>query len=140
MQLFREISLGSSTLIVIGNIIGVGIFTTSGLVARDLGESRWLIGVWLLGGALALMGALCYSALVRETPRAGGEYAFLYPAFGPLIAFYAGWASLLIGFSATIAAGSIGLVADAGPLRPFSTSGELASKATSVVVLPPRRC
>ena len=135
MQLFREISLGSSTLIVIGNIIGVGIFTTSGLVARDLGESRWLIGVWLLGGALALMGALCYSALVRETPRAGGEYAFLYPAFGPLIAFYAGWASLLIGFSAPIAAGSIGLVAYAGPLLPFSTSGELASKATSVVVL-----
>ena len=135
MQLFREISLGSSTLIVIGNIIGVGIFTTSGLVAGDLGESRWLMGVWLLGGALALMGALCYSALVRETPRAGGEYAFLYPAFGPLIAFYAGWASLLIGFSAPIAAGSIGLVAYAGPLLPFSTSGELASKATSVVVL-----
>ncbi len=135
MQLFREISLGSSTLIVIGNIIGVGIFTTSGLVAGELGESRWLIGVWLVGGVLALMGALCYSTLARETPRAGGEYAFLYPAFGPLIAFYAGWASLLIGFSAPIAAGSIGLVAYAGPLLPFSTSGELASKATSVVVL-----
>ncbi len=135
MQLFREISLGSSTLIVIGNIIGVGIFTTSGLVAAELGESRWLIGVWLLGGALALIGALCYSALARETPRAGGEYAFLYPAFGPLIAFYAGWASLLIGFSAPIAAGSIGLAAYASPLLPFSTSGELASKTTSVVVL-----
>ena len=135
MQLFREISLGSSVLIVIGNIIGVGIFTTSGLIAGELGESRWLIGVWLVGGALALMGALCYSALARETPRAGGEYAFLYPAFGPLIAFYAGWASLLIGFSAPIAAGSIALVAYAGPLLPFSTSGDFASKTTSVVLL-----
>ena len=51
MQLFREISLGSSTLIVIGNIIGVGIFTTSGLIAGELGESGWLLGVWLLGAA-----------------------------------------------------------------------------------------
>ena len=135
MQLFREISLSSSVLIVIGNIIGVGIFTTSGLIAAELGESRWLIGVWLLGGTLALMGALCYSALARETPRAGGEYAFLYPAFGPLIAFYAGWASLLIGFSAPIAAGSIGLAAYARPLLPFSASGEFASKATSIIVL-----
>ena len=90
MQLFREISLGSSTLIVVGNIIGVGIFTTSGLIAGELGASRWLIGVWLLGGALALLGALCYSTLARKTPRAGGEYAFLYPAFGPLIAFLRG--------------------------------------------------
>ena len=135
MQLFREISLSSSTLIVIGNIIGVGIFTTSGLIAGELGASRWLIGVWLLGGALALLGALCYSTLARKTPRAGGEYAFLYPAFGPLIAFYAGWASLFIGFSAPIAAGSIGLAAYAGPLLPFSTSGEFASKTTSVIVL-----
>ena len=135
MQLFREISLGSSALIVIGNIIGVGIFTTSGLIAGELGESGWLIGVWLLGGTLALMGALCYSVLARDTPRAGGEYAFLYPTFGPLIAFYSGWASLLIGFSAPIAAGSIGLAAYLGPLLPFSTSGDFASKATAVFVL-----
>ena len=135
MQLFREISLGSSLLIVIGNIIGVGIFTTSGLIAGELGESRWVIGVWLVGGGLALVGALCYSVLARETPRAGGEYAFLYPAFGPLIAFYSGWASLLIGFSAPIAAGAIGLAAYAGPLLPFSTSGDFASKATPAFVV-----
>ncbi len=135
MQLFREISLGSSTLIVIGNIIGVGIFTTSGLIAGELGESRWLIGVWLAGGVLALMGALCYSVLARQTPRAGGEYAFLYPAFGPLVAFYSGWASLLIGFSAPIAAGSIGLAVYLRPLLPFFIEGDFALKMTSVVVL-----
>ncbi len=136
MQLFREISLGSSILIVIGNIIGVGIFTTSGLVAGELGESGWLIGVWVVGGALALIGALCYSVLARQTPKAGGEYAFLYPTFGPLVAFYSGWASLLIGFSAPISAASIGLAAYCDPLLPFSTmSSDLALKAVAVSVL-----
>lgn len=136
MQLFREISLGSSILIVIGNTIGVGIFTTSGLVAGELGKSGWLIGVWVVGGALALIGALCYSILARQTPKAGGEYAFLYPAFGPLAAFYSGWASLLIGFSAPISAACIGLAAYCDPLLPFSTmSSALALKAVSVSVL-----
>lgn len=109
MRLFREISLASSTFLVIGNIVGVGIFTTSGLIAAQLGSTVWLVGVWVLGGALALIGACCYALLARQNPRAGGEYAFLYPAFGPLPAFLSGWASLLIGFSAPIAASALGL-------------------------------
>ena len=75
MQLFREVGLLAATLLVIGNIIGIGIFTTSGLIAAEVGNSPWLLGVWLVGGMLALIGAICYSVLAVRTPQAGGEYA-----------------------------------------------------------------
>lgn len=94
MQLFREVGLLAATLLVIGNIIGIGIFTTSGLIAAEVGNSPWLLGVWLVGGMLALIEAICYSLLAVRIPRSGGEYAFLFPSYGPLTAFLSGWASL----------------------------------------------
>ncbi len=118
MQLFREIGLLPATFLVIGNIIGIGIFSTSGLIAAELGSSPWLLGVWILGGFLALIGATCYSLLSIRIPQAGGEYAFLYPSYGPIAAFLAGWASLLIGFTAPIAAAALGLAAYVSPFLP----------------------
>ena len=118
MQLFREVGLLSATFLVIGNIIGIGIFTTTGLIAAEIGNSPWLLGVWILGGFLALIGATCYSLLSSRIPQAGGEYAFLYPSYGPFAAFLAGWASLLIGFSAPIAAYALALVAYLSPFLP----------------------
>jgi APA family basic amino acid/polyamine antiporter len=109
MGLYREIGLASATFLVVGNIVGIGIFTTSGLIADGLGATPWLIGVWLVGGILALIGASCYASLGTMFPRAGGEYAFLKPAFGPLPSFLSGWSSLLIGFTAPIAASALGL-------------------------------
>jgi len=109
MPLYRELGLASSTFLVIGNIIGIGIFTTSGLIAEGLSNSTWLIGVWTLGGFLALTGAICYGRLGILFPHAGGEYAFLRPSYGPLPAFLSGWASLFIGFTAPIAASALGL-------------------------------
>ena len=111
MALHREIGLASATFLVIGNVIGVGIFVTSGHIAEQIGASGWLIGVWLLGGALALIGALCYAKLGILFPKAGGEYAFLRPSYGPFAAFLSGWASLFIGFTAPIAASALGLAA-----------------------------
>ena len=118
MRLFREIGLPSSIFLVVGNIIGIGIFTTSGLIALETGSSPWLMGVWIIGGILALSGAVCYSLLSVHHPQAGGEFAFLYPTYGPLVAFVAGWASLLMGFSAPIAASALGLAAYLNPLIP----------------------
>jgi len=118
MQLFREIGLLPATFLVIGNIIGIGIFSTSGLIAAELGSSPWLLGVWILGGFLALIGATCYSLLSIRIPQAGGEYAFLYPSYGPFAAFLSGWASLLIGFTAPIAAAALGLAAYVSPFLP----------------------
>ena len=57
MQLFREIGLLSATLLVVGNIIGIGIFTTTGLIAAEIGNSPWLLGGWILAGCLARIGA-----------------------------------------------------------------------------------
>ena len=109
MGLYREVGLASATFLVVGNIIGIGIFTTSGGIARELSASPWLIGVWILGGVLALIGAICYARLGVQFPHAGGEYAFLRPTYGPLAAFLSGWASLLIGFTAPIAASALGM-------------------------------
>lgn len=109
MRLSRELGLAASTFLVIGNIIGIGIYTTSGLIADGLGKSTWLIGVWVLGGLLAMLGAICYGRLGIQFPRAGGEYAFLRPSYGPFPAFLSGWASLFIGFTAPIAASALGL-------------------------------
>ena len=108
MPLYREMGPIASTFLVIGNIVGIGIFTTSGLIAGRLGASPWLIGIWILGGLLALVGALCYSKLGVLYPHAGGEYAFLRPTFGPMAAFLSGWSSLFIGFTAPIAASALG--------------------------------
>lgn len=99
-----------ATSVVISNVIGVGIFTTSGFLARDLGDPRLLLGTWILGGVMALAGALCFAELGAIFPRAGGEYAYLREAYGPLPSFLTGWSSLFAGFSAPIAAASVGFV------------------------------
>lgn len=122
MRLFREVGLLPAAALVIGNIIGIGIYTTSGLIARELGPSPWLMGVWVFGGALALVGALCYARLGSLMPTSGGEYAFLLPFYGPLVAFLSGWASLLIGFSAPIAASALALVHYLDPILPVELS------------------
>ena len=134
-QLFREVGLLSSTFLVVGNIVGIGIFTTSGLIAQELGNSFWLLGTWVLGGLLALIGAICYSHLGTRFPQAGGEFAFLYPSYGPLPAFLSGWASLFIGFSAPIAASSLGLAYHLIPFLPESLSGIPLSCVAAVALL-----
>ena len=136
MKLFREIGLTSSVFLVIGNTVGIGIFTTSGLIAEELGSSVWLIAVWVLGGVLALIGAVCYSVLSVRIPKAGGEYAFLYPYYGRLPAFLSGWTSLLIGFSAPIAASALGLVHYLRPFIPVEVSGQPETlKGVAMLVL-----
>jgi APA family basic amino acid/polyamine antiporter len=104
----RSMGLALATSVVISNIIGVGIFTTSGLLARDLCDPLLLLGSWVLGGILALLGAFCYAELGTQFPRSGGEYVFLREAYGPLPSFLSGWASLFAGFSAPIAAAAVG--------------------------------
>ena len=102
-------SLGyfSLTNIVVGDMIGAGIFTTSGLLLAQLHDPGLLLILWVLGGVIALCGALSYSELGARFPRAGGEYAFLSELFSPLAGFLSGWVSFFVGFSAPVAASSL---------------------------------
>jgi len=89
-------------------MIGAGIFTTSGLLMTDLKSPWLLISLWIVGGIIALAGALCYGELGAAMPRAGGEYTFLSALYSPLLGFLSGWVSFVVGFSAPIAASAIG--------------------------------
>ena len=104
----RKLGLFPLTNIVIANMIGAGIFTTSGLLMSDLGNPVLMIVLWIAGGVIALCGALCYGELGAAIPQAGGEYAFLSRLYHPLLGFLSGWVSFIVGFSAPIAASSIG--------------------------------
>ena len=103
----REIGLFPATILVIANMMGTGIFTTSGFIMTELGSPRVLLLCWLCGGLFALCGALCYGELGARFPKAGGEYVFLRESFGKPMGFLSGWISLIVGFSAPIAAASI---------------------------------
>jgi APA family basic amino acid/polyamine antiporter len=104
----RKLGLFPLTNIVIANMVGAGIFTTSGLLMKDLHHAGVMLGLWVVGGLIALCGALSYGELGAAIPHAGGEYAFLSRLFHPVLGFLAGWVSFFVGFSAPIAASAIG--------------------------------
>src|SRR5690606_29195768 len=92
---------------VVASMVGTGIFTTTGYVVAELGHPLWVLAIWLAGGVLALCGANVYGELGAMMPRAGGEYIYLTRALHPAVGFLSGWVSLLVGFSAPIAAAAI---------------------------------
>jgi APA family basic amino acid/polyamine antiporter len=102
----RRIGLFSGTMLVVGGIIGSGIFLNPSIVARRTGSAALTIATWSLGAVIALLGAFIYAELGRRRPKVGGGYAYLRDAFGPLPAFLYGWMLLL-----AIATGAIAAVA-----------------------------
>jgi APA family basic amino acid/polyamine antiporter len=109
--LTRQLGTLSATALVVSNMIGVGIFTTTGFLAGDLGNPSLVIGIWVAGGVLALAGALCYAELGMNFPRSGGEYVYLSEAWGPAWGFIDGWVSFFAGFSAPVAAAALAISA-----------------------------
>jgi APA family basic amino acid/polyamine antiporter len=103
----RELGVWSASAIVVGSMVGAGVFTTSGFALGDLGAARWVLLAWVLGGVIAMAGALSYGGLVTRIPRSGGEYTFLSEVFHPLCGFLAGWVSLVAGFTGPIAAAAL---------------------------------
>lgn len=103
----RELGLLSATALVIANMMGTGIFTTSGFIMLELQNPCALLLCWICGGVFALCGALCYGELGARFPQAGGEYVYLKEGFGKPVGFLSGWISLIVGFSAPIAAAAI---------------------------------
>jgi len=118
----RQLGLASSTALVAGECIAVGIFLTPAGMAKALGSPLWLLVVWLVVGAMTLSGALCYGELAGRFPRTGGTYVYLLEVFGRGAAFLYGWMCLLVldpGLTASLAVGTAGYAAYIFHWSPF---------------------
>lgn len=103
----RRLGLTTATLLVVANMIGTGVFTTTGFLIADIRLPAAVLLAWMVGGVLALCGALSYGELGAALPRNGGEYHLLSRVYHPLVGFVAGWISFVVGFSAPIAASAL---------------------------------
>ena len=110
-------------MLIVGNTIGVGIFTTSGVVAAHLPSPGWILLAWILGGLLSLAGALVWAELGAAFPHAGGEYVYVREACGPFWGFLCGWASFLASISGSIAVLAIALANYLLAFLPASVNG-----------------
>lgn len=100
----RRLGAWDASMVVVGGVIGSGIFLTPAVIARQTGSDTELLVAWAIGGALALIGALCYAELGARRPAAGGGYVNLREAFGLMIAFIYGWNMLVVNYSGSLAA------------------------------------
>ena len=92
----KELSLFDSTCIIVGIIVGAGIYETAPVVAGCMGTSPGILAIWFAGGVLALAGSLCFAELATAYPREGGEYVYLNRAYGPWAGYLFGWSQLII--------------------------------------------
>src|SRR5947208_8845837 len=115
----RGLGLYDSTMVVVGSMIGSGIFIVSAEMARAVGSPGWLLVAWLLTGVLTVVGALSYGELAAMMPRAGGQYVYLREAFSPLWGFLYGWTLFLVIQTGTIAAVAVGFARYSGVLVPW---------------------
>ncbi|MCU0646491.1 MAG: amino acid permease [Gemmatimonadaceae bacterium] len=131
----RTIGVWSAALIVIGGIIGSGIYFTPAETARALPNGAWIIGVWVLGGLIALAGALTYAELGAMLPDAGGPYVYIRRAFGPLAGFLHGWMTLLSIASAALAAVALSFASYVDRFVPIAgIGGPVVVAAVTIVV------
>lgn len=114
----RGLGLFDSTMLVIGAMIGSGIFIVSADMARDIGSPGWLLVAWGIAGALTIGGALCYGELAAMMPQAGGMYVYLREAYSPLWGFLYGWTLFTVIQTGTIAAVSLAFARFTGVLWP----------------------
>jgi len=128
----RRLGVPSLGAIVVANMIGAGVFTTSGFALADLGSRGWVMAAWALGGLIALLGTLCYGALAARLKESGGEYLFLSRTLHPLAGFLAGWISLWAGFTGAIALAAEAAGAYLAPWLPAGTPLDLVGTAVIV--------
>jgi APA family basic amino acid/polyamine antiporter len=117
-KLIRGLSLLDATMIVIGSMIGSGIFIVSAKSSALVGSPGWLLAAWALAGVLTITGALCCAELAAMMPRAGGQYVFLREAYGPATGFLFGWSLFFVIQTGTIAAVAVAFADFLGVLAP----------------------
>ena len=128
-QLARRLGLFDAVMIVMGGIIGSGIFINPYLVARQLPSPAWILGAWAAGGIVALAGAFIWAELAARKPELGGQYAYLREAYHPIVAFIYGWTLLLVIQTGGMAAVAITFA------RYFRSIADLPFTDTMVAVL-----
>ncbi len=131
----RRLGLGTATALIVGNVIGVGIFLTPADMAKSLGSPFWLLVVWALMAVATIGGALCYGALAARFPEAGGTYVYLREVFGRRMAFVYGWLSLLVTDPGVTAMLALGVAPYVGHLISLSPWGLKAVAVGSIIVL-----
>src|SRR4029079_8207834 len=119
-ELPRVLTLRDATMLVVSSVIGVGIFLTPGDVAKQFPSTGWFFFAWLLGGALALAGALANAELGAMFPKAGGNYVYLTAAYHPMAGFMVGWLSFFGIFAGTVATLAIGFTISLANLVPLT--------------------
>src|SRR3990167_7475501 len=102
-SLVRSLGLGDATMLVIGCVVGVGIFRTAGSIAGHVASPLLILALWALGGLLSLCGALCYAELSAMFPATGGDYIYIGKVYGRFWGFLFGWTKLFIERTGTIA-------------------------------------
>lgn len=117
-RLVRGLGQLDATMIVVGSMIGSGIFITSAESARLVGAPGWLLMAWAIAGVLTITGALCCAELAAMMPRAGGQYVFLREAYNEALGFLFGWSLFLVIQTGTIAAVAVAFARFIGVLLP----------------------
>ena len=131
----RHLGVPAMTALVVGEVIAIFIFLTLPTMARSVGSPMWLLIVWLVMGAMALSGALCYGALAARFPEAGGGYVYLREAFGPMVAFLYGWKCLLVMDPGITAALAMGLADHAGYALGWSGPGRKLVALGAILIM-----
>ena len=134
-KLPRRFGLWTAVAVIIGQVIGVGIFLTPASMAKSVGSPFWLLVVWLVMGVMSLTGALCYGELASRFPEAGGSYVYLREAYGKTVGFLYGWMVMLVLDPGLTAAFAVALAGYAGFFVPLSPAGKQVLAIASVVVL-----
>jgi len=134
LGLARRLGLFDATMLVMGGIIGSGIFVTPAEVARHVSTPALIVGVWLLGGLIALAASFVYAELAARRPAVGGQYAYLRDAFGPMPAFLYGWSLLLVIQSGGMAAVAITFARYFNDLAGLAVPDSVVAVATLAVL------
>ncbi len=132
-KLVRGLTLTDSISIVVGTIIGTGVFLKTATMAQTMGNPTWVLIAWVVGGALSLTGALAYAELGSIMPDAGGEYVYLKEGYGEMWGFLYGWMRFWIGTPGSIAAYAVGAVTFASGMIDLSFIGGKTVAAVLVI-------
>ena len=120
-QLVRGLTLAATTALVVGTVIGTGVFIKTAIMAQDTGSAPMVLIAWIAAGALSMCGALTYAELGAMLPHAGGEYVYLRHAYGELAAFLFGWMRIVVAGTGSIAILGVGFATFLSAVIPMTS-------------------